>query len=95
MLLGTVPPEILTKEAMLVWCFATLRAAQTIAVASPEFPKQVTETSGFFPGDNITIQDLHTVDGGYCHVLRCVMPVDPAYYGSSSPVWQFAETLVQ
>lgn len=95
MLLGTIPPEILTKEALIVWAFAELRAAQVAAIDSPAYPKQITETHGFFPGDTLSIQDIHTVDGGYRHILRAVIPVDPAYYGSPNPVWQFAETLVQ
>jgi hypothetical protein len=95
MLLGTVPPEVLTKEAMIVWAFATLRQAMNDAPDSPAYPKRITETAGFFPSEVIQIQELSTVDGGPRHILRVVMPIDPNYYGSSSPVWQFAETLVQ
>jgi chorismate mutase len=95
MLLGTIPPEILTKEAMIVWAVATLREGMVDAVDSPAFPKKITETNGFFPSDVISLQELNTVDGGYRHVIRVLMPVDPSYYGGSNSVWQYAETLVQ
>jgi hypothetical protein len=90
MILGIIPPEITTKEQLIVWAVAELRRDISANTPTPTFPDKITEAQGFFPNDIITIQELVTIDGGPRHILRIAMPVDPEYYGASSAVWNFA-----
>jgi hypothetical protein len=94
MILGTIPPEIQTKEAMIVWAFSGLRSALKDSVPTPQYPEKITEAAGYFPSDILAVQELSTIDGGERHIIRILMPVDPQYYGSTTPVWQFVGTVV-
>lgn len=93
MVIGTIPPDIATKEQLLVWVVSEIRA--DIAANSPTatYPAKITEAQGYYPSDVISIQEISTIDGGDRHILRILMPVDPAYYGASNPVYQYCGLL--
>lgn len=93
MILGTIPSDIATKEALLVWVVGEMRREIFEANPSAQYPQKVTEAQGFFPSDVVSIQEISSVDGGPRHVLRVLMPVNPAYYGASNPVYQYAGLL--
>lgn len=91
MLLTTRPAAVTTHEENLLWSFTELLRASNSSGAAPT---QVTEANGFYPSDVLTTTPIRTVDGGYRHILRVLMPVSPLYYGSSTPVWDFAGNIV-
>lgn len=90
MVIGTIPADIATKEALLVWTVAEMRKEIMQATPTAQYPQTITEAQGYFPSDVISIQEIKTVDGGSRHILRVLMPVNPAYYGASQSVYQFA-----
>ena len=91
MLLTTRPATVLTHEENLMWSFTELVRAQN---SSGTAPTQITEANGYYPSDVLTSTPIRTVDGGYRHVLRVLMPVSPLYYGSTTPVFKFAGNIV-
>lgn len=91
MLLTTRPAAVTTHERNILWSVATLVAAQANSGLQP--PK-IIEADGYFPGDIIQISPIRTVDGGYRHIVRLMMPVNPAFYGASIPVWEFCGDII-
>lgn len=91
MLLTTRPAGVTTHEENLMWSVAELIRGQH---ASGAVPTQITEANGYYPSDIITTTPIRTVDGGYRHVVRVLMPINPLYYGSTTPVWDFAGNIV-
>lgn len=91
MLLGTKPASVDTHEENIAWSIAMLIQGQAV---SGSLPLQVTEQYGYFPSDTITATPIRTVDGGYRHVMRVLMPINPAFYGSNIPVWEFVGQIV-
>lgn len=87
----TRPASIDTHEENIIWSVAELIKAQA---ASGALPLQITEQYGYFPSDLIQSTPIRTVDGGYRHVVRILMPVNPGFYGSNIPVWEFVGQLV-
>lgn len=91
MLLPTIPVEVTTCEAAIMFLTAKLIQAQASAGA---LPLQITEQYGYYPSELITCLPLRTVDGGNRQVLRILMPVNAGYFGSNLPIWQFTGQLV-
>lgn len=91
MLLGTKPAAVTTHERNIIWSVCSLISAQA---NSGLLPSQITEANGFFASDLIQTTPIRTVDGGYRHVIRILMPVNPAYYGASIPVWEFVGDII-
>lgn len=86
MLLTPKPSTVATHEQNIVWSITELIKAQN---NSGYLPTQITEANGYYPSDIVSVVPIRTVDGGYRHVLRILMPVNPGYYGAAFPVWQF------
>lgn len=91
MLLTTRPSEITTHEQNIAWSISQLIQAQATATT---LPPKVIEAEGYFPSDIIAVTPIRTVDGGYRHVMRVLMPVNPAFYGASIPVWRFVGDII-
>lgn len=91
MILTTRPSTVTTHEENLMWSLTELIRAQH---ASGTAPTQITEANGYYPSDVITTTPIRTVDGGYRHVVRVLMPINPQYYGSTTPVYEFAGNIV-
>ena len=91
MLLTTRPAAVTTHERNILWSVATLIAAQANSGLQP--PK-IIEADGYFPGDIIQVSPIRSVDGGYRHIVRLMMPVNPAFYGASIPVWEFCGDII-
>ena len=91
MLLGTKPSTVTTHERNIIWSVATLIGTQA---NSGLLPPKIIEAEGYFPGDIIQITPIRTVDGGYRHVVRVLMPVNPAFYGAAIPVWEFTGDII-
>ena len=91
MLLTPKPASVDTHEENILWSVAELMKAQA---ASGTLPLQITEQGGYFASDVISVLPIRTVDGGYRHVIRILMPVNPGYYGSNIPVWEFVGQIV-
>lgn len=87
----TRPSSVDTHEENIMWSVAELIKAQA---SSGVLPLQITEQAGYFPSDTIGATPIRTVDGGYRHVVRILMPVNPGFYGSNIPVWEFVGQLV-
>lgn len=91
MLLTPKPASVDTHEENIMWSVAELIQAQA---ASGVLPLQITEQGGYYASDTISATPIRTVDGGYRHVVRILMPVNPGFYGSNIPVWEFVGQLV-
>ena len=91
MLLTPKPASVDTHEENILWSVAELMKAQA---ASGTLPLQITEQGGYFASDVISVLPIRTVDGGYRHVIRILMPVNPGDYGSNIPVWEFVGQIV-
>lgn len=91
MLLTPRPSEVTTHEINIMWSLAKLIQAQASATTAPP---RIVEAEGYYPSDIISVTPIRTVDGGYRHVTRILMPVNPAFYGASQPVWQFVGDIV-
>ena len=91
MLLTPRPASVTTHEENIMWSVAQLIAAQA---ASGQQPPRIIEADGFFPSDIVQVTPIRTVDGGYRHVVRLLMPVNPAFYGASIPVWDFVGDII-
>ena len=91
MLLTPRPTTVTTHEENLMWSFTELLRGQN---QSGTAPVQITESNGYYPSDILTATPIRSVDGGYRHILRILMPVSPLSYGSSTPVYEFAGNIV-
>ena len=91
MLLTPLAAGILTNERALMFYYTRLK---TQAVAGGFAVPQITEYPGYAPSEMLKNDEIPSVDGGYIHALRILIPVNPTYYGSSSPVWSFAGIIV-
>lgn len=91
MLLPTPPASVDTCEEMIMFCVSKIIQAQA---AAGSLPLQITEQYGYFPSDTVTSVPLRTVDGGYRQVVRLLIPVNPGYFGSNIPIWEFTGQLV-
>lgn len=91
MLLGTKPATVTTHERNIIWSVATLIGTQA---SSGLLPPKIIEAEGYFPSDIIQVSPIRTVDGGYRHVVRLLMPVNPAFYGAAIPVWEFTGDII-
>lgn len=91
MLLTTRPATVTTHERNIVWSVSTLIAAQANSGLQP--PK-IIEADGYFPSDIIQVSPIRTIDGGYRHVTRILVPVNPAFYGAAIPVWEFVGDII-
>lgn len=91
MLLGTKPTAVTTHERNIIWSASTLIGAQA---SSGLLPPKVVEADGYFASDIIQITPIRTIDGGYRHVVRLLMPVNPAFYGAAIPVWEFTGDII-
>ena len=87
----TRPTSVTTHERNIIWSVAELIKAQA---AGGALPLQITEQYGYFPSDTISALPVRTVDGGYRHVIRLLMPINPGFYGSNIPVWEFVGQLI-
>lgn len=85
------PLSVDTHEENILWSTAELIKAQA---ASGVLPLQITEQGGYYASDVISVTPIRTVDGGYRHVVRILMPVNPGFYGSNIPVWEFVGQIV-
>ena len=91
MLLTPLETGILTNERALMFYYSKLKSR---AVASGFSIPSLTEFPGYAPTEMLKNDEISTVDAGYVHALRILIPVNPTYYGSTSPVWTFAGTIV-
>ena len=91
MLLTPLPAGILTNERAIMFYYSRLK---TQAVAGGFAVPSLTEFPGYAPTEMLKNDEISTVDAGYVHALRLLIPVNPAYYGSVNPVWTFAGTIV-
>lgn len=91
MQLGTKPATVTTHERNIIWSVATLIATQS---NSGLLPPKIIEADGYFPSDIIQVTPIRTVDGGYRHVVRLLVPVNPAFYGAAIPVWEFTGDII-
>lgn len=96
MLLGTSPRPIsvTTHEQNIAWSFSELlKELESPTLSDTVFPIQITESMGYYPSDVISVQPVRTVDGGYRHIYRLLMPVAAASYSGSKPIWEFIKSL--
>lgn len=91
MILGTKPATVTTHERNIIWSASTLIGTQA---SSGLLPPKIIEADGYFASDIIQITPIRTVDGGYRHVVRILMPVNPAFYGAAIPVWEFTGDII-
>lgn len=91
MILGTKPATVTTHERNIIWSVASLIAAQA---NSGLLPPKIIEADGYFPSDIVQVTPIRTVDGGYRHVVRLLVPVNPAFYGAAIPVWEFTGDII-
>ena len=56
---------------------------------------RLTEAEGYYSSQQLSVQLVDTVDAGPCHVIRFVIPVRANFYGAASPVWQFADEIIE
>lgn len=91
MLLTPRPAAVTTHERNILWSASTLIGAQANSGLQP--PK-IIEADGYFSSDIIQVTPIRTIDGGYRHVVRILMPVNPAFYGASIPVWEFTGDII-
>lgn len=91
MLLTPKPASVTTHERNILWSVAALIGAQA---SSGLLPPKIIEADGYFPADIVQVTPIRTVDGGYRHVVRVLMPVNPAFYGSTIPVWEFVGDII-
>lgn len=91
MLLTPLATGILTNERALLFYYSRLK---TQAVSGGFAVPQITEYPGYAPSEMLKNDEISTVDGGYVHALRILVPVNPSYYGSAQPVWNFAGVII-
>jgi len=91
MLLTALGAGVTTNERALLFYYTRLR---TQAVAGGFSVPSLTEFPGYAPTEMLKNDDIPTVDGGYVQALRILIPVNPSYYGSASPIWNFAGIII-
>jgi len=80
-----------TNERALLFYYTRLL---TQAVSGGFAVPSLTEFPGYAPTEQLTNNGIATVDGGYVQALRILIPVNPTFYGSASPVWNFAGIII-
>lgn len=90
MLLTNKPSTVLTHEQNILWSVSEILKTLTNQPENTVAPLKLTESEGYYPSDVIGITPIQTKDGGSRHIIRLLVPVDPEYYGSPLPVWNFA-----
>jgi hypothetical protein len=91
MLLTPKPASVNTHEENIMWSVCSLISAQANSGLQP--PK-ILEAEGYFASDIVQVTPIRTIDGGYRHVIRVLMPVNPAFYGAAIPVWEFVGDII-
>lgn len=91
MLLTPRPVTVTTHERNIIWSVASLIGVQANSGLQP--PK-ILEAEGYFASDIVQVTPIRSVDGGYRHVVRVLVPVNPAFYGSNIPVWEFVGDII-
>lgn len=94
MLMTPRPLDITTHEENILWSFTQIKTNLSAATISTQYPKQIIEAQGYYASEVVSVQEISSVDGGPRHILRILMPVVPAYYGSSNPVWKFVRSII-
>ncbi len=88
MLLGTKPSSVLTHEQNIAWSLSEIiKELENPSLSNAPFPLQVTESQGYYPSEVISVQPVRTVDGGFRHIYRILMPISAASYSGSKAVW--------
>lgn len=91
MLLTTRPSTVTTHERNIIWSICSLISAQANSGLAPG---KIIEADGYFESDLIQVTPIRTVNGGYRHVVRILVPVNPAFYGAALPVWEFVGDII-
>lgn len=91
MQLTTKPTTVTSHERNILWSVAALISAQANSGLQPP---RILEAEGYFPSDIVQVTPIRTVDGGYRHVVRVLLPVNPAFYGAAIPVWEFVGDII-
>lgn len=91
MLLTPKPASVTTHEENIMWSVCSLISAQANSGLQPP---RIIEADGYFASDIVQVTPIRTVDGGYRHVIRLLMPVNPAFYGAAIPVWEFVGDII-
>lgn len=91
MLLTPKPASVTTHEENIMWSVCSLISAQANSGLQPP---RIIEADGYFASDIVQVTPIRTVDGGYRHVVRLLMPVNPAFYGAAIPVWEFVGDII-
>lgn len=93
MLLTPRPADILTHEQNLLWSASEIRKTLVSQPDNTIAPRKIVEAEGYFASDVVSIQEINPPAAYPRHVVRVLMPIAPAYYGASLPVWKFAGVL--
>lgn len=91
MRLTPIDPTVLTHEQAIIFHFTKLIEEKTRL----GLDLRLTESEGYYSSQQISVQVVPTVDAGECHVLRIVIPVRSNFYGAPSPVWNFADEIIE
>jgi len=91
MLLTPPAVGVNTNERAILFYYTRLLAQ---AVQGGFAIPSLTEFPGYAPTEQLTHNGISTVDAGYVQALRILIPVNPQFYGSPSPVWNFAGIIV-
>jgi hypothetical protein len=70
-----------------------LRKALTSKPSNSKAPRRVVETEGYYASDIVSAQEAPGPDGLTRLICRVLIPVSPDYFGSASPLWNFAGTV--
>lgn len=84
-------PTVLTHEQGIIFHFCKLIAEKTRL----NLDLRLTESEGYYASQQISVQQVNTVDAGPCHVFRIVIPVRENFYGAASSVWTFADEVIE
>lgn len=82
---------VTTHEQGIIFHFCKLIAEKTRL----NLDLRLTESEGYYASQQISVQQVSTVDAGPCHVFRIVIPVRENFYGASSSVWTFADEVIE
>jgi hypothetical protein len=94
MLLGPKPATVLTHEQNIAWSLSEIISElENPTLSDALFPVQVTESQGYYPSEVISVQPVRTVDGGFRHIYRVLMPIAAASYAGSKAVWDFVKPI--
>ena len=84
-------PSVVTHEQQIMFSVCKLIAEKSRL----GLDLRLTESEGYYSSQQISVQVVPTVDAGECHVIRVVIPVRSNFYGSASPVWNFADEIIE